>query len=153
MNRTAGGKWFGSVPATTNADATNSLTIDRIGYDYVTIAVSVGTNALTTKPTTLKLTHSDTTDATAFGAISATFTGGSATSSTVGFVIADGPGAVTTIQPHTVFNVDARALKRYIKAAVTPGATSICGITAIATRGCTAPAPTVATGPVTIVNG
>jgi hypothetical protein len=151
MIKTAGGKWFGSGPASTNQDGTASLSIDRIGYDYVSIAVQLGTNAATTAPTVLNLTHSD--DNTTFTAISATFTGGSATSTTAGFVISPAPGTVTTIRPHTVFNVDCRALKRYVKCSVTPGATTVLGITAIATRGATAPAGTAATGPVAIING
>ena len=106
--------------STTNG-ATASGNIDRLGWDYVTIDVITTTsNNVTNNPSVLKLSHSDTTDATNFSDISGT----------VGDTDWTIPNAVTSGNWGVKFNVDCRALSRYIKVSVTPVTTQT--ITAVA---------------------
>ena len=106
------------------AAATASGVVDTKGYDFCQInLVEATTNVVSNKPTVLKITEGDTTVLTDAAAIVA-FTGGTALSATVGFVIATGNTSVTTL---TTFNVDLRGRKRYLFLSVSPATTQIDG--------------------------
>ena len=107
--------------ASTTNGATASGNIDRMGWDYVQIDVITSTsNDVTNNPSVLKLMHGDTTDATNLSNISGT----------VGDSDYSIPNAVTSGSWGVRFNVDARALSRYIQVQVSPTTTQT--ITAIA---------------------
>lgn len=107
--------------ASTTNGATASGNIDRLGWDYVQIDVITSTsNDTTNNPSVLKLMHGDTTDATNLSNISGT----------VGDSDFTIPNAVTSGSWGVRFNVDARALSRYIQVQVSPTTTQT--ITAIA---------------------
>jgi len=115
------------VIAISQASATNAATatgqIDTLGFDYVSIDVITATsNAVSNNPSVLKLSESDTTDATNYSDITE-FVG----DGTGGFTI---PNSVTSGNWGVKFNVDLRAKKRYLKVSVSPVTTQV--ITAIA---------------------
>lgn len=115
-------------PQSVASTATATGNIDTLGFRYCAVDFCLDSNAATTAPIALKLTESDDTVATNFAAI-ATFTGGTATSTSAGFVI---PAAVTAAdQKASVrMHVDLRGRKRYLKASLTPGTTNTCTIIA-----------------------
>lgn len=99
----------------TNGEAYAPAAVDTKGFNHLTIGVHLTTsNNATNKPSVLKLTESDTTDATNYSDITA-FVGGG----TGGFTI---PSASTSTSTPNVyqFKVDLRGRKRYIKLACTP---------------------------------
>jgi len=109
-----------SQSSTTNA-ATASGNIDTLGYKFLSIDVITSTsNAVSNKPTVLKLSQSDTTVVSTFADISGAVGGSD-------FTIAD---AVTSGDWGSKFNVSLVGKKRYIKISVSPLTTQI--ITAIA---------------------
>lgn len=109
-----------NAASTTNA-ATATGVVDRLGWDYMTLDVITTTsNDTTNNPSVLKLQHSDTTDATNYADISGT----------VGDSDWTIPAAVTSGNWGVKFNVDCRALSRYIRVQVSPVTTQT--ITAIA---------------------
>jgi hypothetical protein len=106
--------------STTNA-ATASGNIDTLGWDYVSIDVITSTsNAVSNNPSVLKLGESDDTVVSNFANISGT----------VGDSDWTIPNSVTSGSWGVKFNVDCRAVKRYIKVSVSPVTTQT--ITAIA---------------------
>ncbi len=119
------------MPAATCAtNATQSLVFNHLGFDYANIDVIVGTHATNGADIgTLALVESDTvTSVSSMSAIVA-FTGGTATSTSVGFVI---PGAAALGPGGAVqFQVDLRKRKAYVGLTITPGSTTI-NIAAIA---------------------
>lgn len=122
-------------PISKTNGATATGTIDTLGADFVTIDVHTTTADTTTnKLTVLKISESDTTDATNFSDITALVGGGAS-----GFTI---PNPVTSGDNLHKFNIDARGRKRYLKVTVTPPTTQT--ITAIANLAANEQAPITA---------
>ena len=137
MNMLQGAGWAVTVPAA--AVATNGsaqMSIDTKGYDYATIRVLWGTNVDTSAArfTTLYVReHDTTTSPTSMTAIAA-FAGGTATSSSVGFVIPTGASGGTGGGGIT-FNIDLKSRKRYLGVVATPaGASNYVCIDAVCSR-------------------
>ena len=108
-----------SVLALATTSATNGETItasvDTLGFNHLTLGLHLTTsNSTSNKPSVLKLSEADTTDATNFSDITA-FVGGG----TGGFTI---PAASTSTSTPNVyqFKVDLRGRKRYIKLSYSP---------------------------------
>lgn len=104
----------------TNGETATASNIDTLVGDnparYLTIAIHAGTsNNVTNKFQTLKLQHSTTTDASNYADISGTVGG---TDFTV-------PNANTSSAYMTVFNLDLRGKRRYIRVQVSPRTTQI----------------------------
>jgi hypothetical protein len=104
-------------PETDATNASHTFSFDTKGFEAANILVGMNTHATNKAAlTACKITEGDTT--TAYSAIVA-FTGGTATSSSVGFVIPNavkmGGGGVME------FQVDLKARKRYLKVTLTPG--------------------------------
>jgi len=107
---------------------TSAMVIDTLGFDYCVIDWYLGTAAATTVAGVLNVQEGDTT---ASYSTVAALTGGTATSSTVGFVIPAHTGTTTTAKEvYATFNIDLRPRKRYLKVVCTPG--SDANITGIA---------------------
>lgn len=128
------GKYIALTPAASVTNATQAMSFDRSGFDYAEVLLLVGTHATTTTVIeTLKITESDTvTSATSMTDIVA-FTGGTATSTSEGFVIP----VVTTAGKGGVipFYVDLRKRKKYIGFQVSgTSATAVMGAVAKLTR-------------------
>lgn len=120
---------FADVSKTAGATATGM--IDRKGYNFCSITLREATaDVVSNKPTVLKISESDITDATGFSDI-LKFTGGTATSTSVGFVIAAANTSVTTL---TQFDIDCRGRKRYLKLTVSPLTTQIDGAWGVLSR-------------------
>ena len=102
-------------------------------------------NSTSNKLTVCKLEECDTSNGT-FTAIVA-LTGGTATSTSVGFVI---PAAHATLQQKYMMNVDLRGRKRWLKLSLSPVTTQILGAIAVLDRGEQNP-PTVATGDLALI--
>ena len=107
-------------PATSATNATHTLTFDCKGFDYANVYVGMGTHATDKAAlSTCKFTEGTNTSC---GTAIVALTGGTATSSSVGFVIpaatSMGPGAVIE------FQVDLRKRKRYLDLRLTPGDTT-----------------------------
>jgi hypothetical protein len=138
----------GSIPASVATNATHTLVIDTLGSDQVTIDLNLGTATATTAASVLKLAEGATTSA--FDDIPA-YTGGTAVSSSVGFVIP--ARSATNVSDMVTFNVDMRGRKRYLELEVTPGAVTIMG--AVANLGRLKESPTTAAGQgaLLVVNG
>jgi len=110
--------------ATTATNATQSMVIDTKGYDQANIYVNIGTHATNgTTLQTLKVTESDTATSISSQSAIVALTGGTATSTSVGFVIP----TVATAGPGTIveFQIDCRKRKRYLGLQITPGATTV----------------------------
>lgn len=98
----------------TNGGTITSQNLDTIGFDFVTIdVVQTTSNNTTNNPSTLKLQHSDTTDATNFSDITGAFVGDT------DFTIPTVGTNTSTISSYK-FNVDMRHRKRYLRLLVTP---------------------------------
>jgi hypothetical protein len=92
--------------------------VDTLGYNYLVALVHVDTAATTSDiPTELKLSEADVTTVSSTSAIVA-LTGGTATSTSVGFVI---PAADTSNSDVFALKLDLRGRKRYIFASYSPG--------------------------------
>lgn len=125
------------APASTTNGATQTATIDILGYDFLSLDVGATTaDVVSNKFSVCKLSHSDTTDATNFSDITAFVAGG-----TGGFTLAN---ANTSAAYLVKFNVDATALKRYVKVTVSPRTTQTIFATANLSRA--EQVPTDATG-------
>jgi hypothetical protein len=125
MNMIQGVGYAACVPATCATNATAGLCVDTKGYDYATVRVMWGTNISTSAARflTLYVRESDTvTSPTSMTSIVA-FNGGTATSSTVGFVFPEATAGATSGGALT-FSVDLKARKRYLGLAMTPGGAS-----------------------------
>jgi hypothetical protein len=128
-----------SVVAINNVSKTNGATatgtIDTLGYDWATIDVIATTaDAVTNKPTVIKLQESDDTNASNFADIAAAVGGGGS-----GWTV---PAALTSGNNNYKFNVDCRARKRYLQVVFTPPTTQI--VTAVANLGRGEQAPVTA---------
>lgn len=145
---------FADISKTAGATATGMIdTLDtNVGtrYDFLCLALREATvDVVSNKPTVLKITESDTTNLTDATAIVA-FTGGTATSTSVGFVIATGNTSATTI---TSFNIDLRGRKRYLFLSVSPAVTQINGAWGVLGRGSQAPATATLAGIKQLIEG
>lgn len=121
------------APASFTAGATASGNIDTLESDFAAIAVVCSpANTTSNVPTVLKLSESDDTVVTNFADITGAVGGTSFTIAT----------QATTLQYLTLFNVDTRNRKRYLKVTVSPQTTQI--ISAVAMLGRNAEAPIAA---------
>lgn len=126
--------------------ATVTTSIDRLGFDYATIDVVMGTsNNSTNNPSVLKLSESDTTDATNYSDVTA--------------FVGDGAGGFTIPTMSTAnvnivrMNVDCRARKRYLKVTASPVTTQAIVTVAKLARAKEAPDSATDAGVNAIVNG
>lgn len=120
--------------ATVATGATHSMVFDTKGFDYLNLYVGMNTHATNKAAlSTLKITESDTLTSISSQSAIVALTGGTVTSSSVGFVIPNatkmGPGAVVE------FQVDLKARKRFLGLQVTPGDTTAKGSQALALLG------------------
>jgi hypothetical protein len=134
--------------ASTTNGATATGNIDRLGYDYVSVAVLLPTSdAVSNNPSTLKISESDDTVVTNFADVTA-FVGDTA------FTI---PNCVTAASqvtaPFAVLNVDCKNRKRYLKVSVTPLTTQVIVAHATLSRGKTSPDTTTEANALVLVNG
>ena len=136
--------------STTNA-GTASGTIDRLGFDYAVIDVCLTTsNNVTNNPSVLKISESDTTDATNFSDVGI-FKGDDTTS---GFTIPNSITAATSITgPFVTFNVDLTKRKRYLQVDVSPVTTQIVTVLAQLGRAKEMPANAADHNAVALVQG
>jgi len=120
--------------ASTTAAATATGNIDTLGYDYLKVNVLLPTaDAVSNKPTVLKLSESNDTVVTNFADISG-FVGGT------DFTIPNAISAATSItQPFATLNVDLKARKRYIKISVSPATTQVVNVLGQLSRGSSLP--------------
>ena len=107
-------------------DVTHKSSPTGISYDYATVMVNVAAHATNgTAILVCKFSESDTVTSPSSMTDIVALTGGTATSSTVGFVI---PGAATTgVGGNMVFNIDLRGRKKYIGLSLQPGTTTTMG--------------------------
>lgn len=114
-----------NLPAASAATtATQSMVIDGKGFDQCNIMVNLGTHATNgTTIETCKVTESDTATAISSQSAIVALTGGTETSSSVGFVLplVAAAGRGTIIE----FQIDLRKRKRYIGLQITPGDTTV----------------------------
>jgi hypothetical protein len=117
------------APVSTSNNATATGYVDTLGYNYLVANIHVDTIAATSsKPNELKLSEADVTTVSSTSAIVA-LTGGTATSTAVGFVI---PAADTANADVFSLKLDLRGRKRYIFAHYSPlDAATINGATAL----------------------
>ena len=129
-------KFAAALPtAVVGATATSTLTIDRLGYDHVSVSAIRASNAATTFASVLKVEESD--NDSDYTDVTALVGGG-----TGGFTI---PAVSDTNSASIVqLDIDCKAKKRYLKVSMTPGATATLGIVAGMSRA--EVAPTDATG-------
>jgi len=129
-------KFAATLPtAAVGSTATSTLTIDRLGYDHVSVSAIRASNAATTFASVLKVEESD--NNSDYTDVTALVGGG-----TGGFTI---PAVSDTNSAAIVqMDIDCKAKKRYLKVSMTPGATATLGIVAGMSRA--EVAPTDATG-------
>lgn len=129
-------KFAATLPtAAVGSTATSTLTIDRLGYDHVSVSAIRASNASTVFASVLKVEESDNnSDYTDVTALVGDGTGG--------FTI---PAVSDTDAAAIVqMDIDCRARKRYLKVSMTPGASATLGIVAGMSRA--EVAPTAAAG-------
>lgn len=108
--------------AVVGATATSTLTIDRLGYDHVSVSAIRASNASTVFASVLKVEESDASGS-GYSDVTALVGGG-----TGGFSI---PAVSDTDSAAIVkLDIDARAKKRYLKVSMTPGASATLAIVA-----------------------
>ena len=136
----------------TNAGTFTSANIDTLGYDFVTIDVSMTTKSASTQagsPSVLKIQSSDTTVVTSFADVVG-FRGGSATATNVDFVV--GIGKTSGINAYK-FNVDTRVGKRYLNIVVSPTTSQTVIVSANGFRAEQAPYTAAKAGVTNLVEG
>ena len=117
--------------AAIGSTATSTLTIDRLGYDHVSVSAIRASNASTVFANVLKVEESDLA-ASAYTDVTALVGGG-----TGGFTI---PAVSNTNQAATVqIDIDCKARKRYLKVSMTPGASATLALVAGMSRAEEAP--------------
>ena len=115
-------KFAATLPtAAVGATATSTLTVDRIGYDHVSVSAIRAANASTVFASVLKVEESD--NNSDYTDVTALVGGG-----TGGFTIpaVDDTNSAAIVQ----MDIDCRARKRYLKVSMTPGVTATLGIVA-----------------------
>jgi len=125
-------KFAAELPtAAVGATATSTLTIDRLGYDHVSVSAIRASNASTVFASVLKVEESDVSNS-GFTDVTALVGGGSG-----GFTI---PAVSATESAAIVqMDIDCKAKKRYLKVSMTPGASATLGIVAGMSRAEVAP--------------
>jgi hypothetical protein len=115
-------KFAATLPAAAvGSTATSTLTVDRIGYDHVSVSAIRAGNASTVFASVLKVEESD--NNSDYTDVTALVGGG-----TGGFTI---PAVADTNSAAIVqMDIDCRARKRYLKVSMTPGVTATLGIVA-----------------------
>jgi len=112
--------------AAVGSTATSTLTVDRLGYDYVSVSAIRASNAATTFANVLKVEESDSVS-TNYADVTSLVGGGVG-----GFTI---PAVSDTSSAAVVkLDIDCRARKRYLRVSMTPGATATLGIVARLSR-------------------
>jgi hypothetical protein len=135
-------------PVSKTDGGTASGQVDTIGYDQCQLVFIIATGSSTgDAPEVCKVSEGDT--STAWTAIPA-FTGGTATSTSVGFVI---PNSHATVEQLYAMNIDLKGRKRWIKVELTPETTQINGCIAILSRPDIMPDSTTEAGVALLVNG
>jgi hypothetical protein len=124
-------KFAATLPtAAVGSTATSTLTIDRLGYDHVSVSAIRASNASTVFASVLKVEESDNdsdyTDVTAL-------VGGGAGGFTIPAVSDTNSAAIVQM------DIDCKAKKRYLKVSMTPGASATLGIVAGMSRAEVAP--------------
>lgn len=136
------------VPASITNDATVTGNIDTIGFDRCDLIWQIATGSATDDvPTTAKVSEGDTTSS--YTDIVA-FTGGTATSTSAGFVI---PAVSTSARTFYKMSIDLKGRKRYLKCTLTPVTTQINYVLGILSNGDIMPDTTTEAGTVLTVNG
>jgi hypothetical protein len=126
-------KMYASLPtAAVGSTATTTLTIDRLGYDHVSVSALRGSNSSTAFANVLKVEESD--NDSSYDNITALVGGG-----TGGFTIPAIPAAQTSVTSVVQIDIDARARKRYLKVSMTPGASATLALVASASKAEEAP--------------
>lgn len=125
-------KYAASLPtAAVGSTATSTLTIDRLGYDHVSVSAIRASNASTVFANVLKVEESDAVS-TGYSDVTALVGGGVG-----GFTI---PAVSDTNSAAIVqMDIDCRARKRYLRVSMTPGASATLGIVAGMSRAEVAP--------------
>lgn len=139
MNRSEASKTVADLgTADTATNATSQTSIDTLGFSYAAVDVifekvaAAGTNSAVA--IACKLQHGDTTSS--YSDIVA-FTGGTATSATVGYTI---PTPGNTADTNVVrFNVDLRGKRRYLNVFATPQVASVVAVNCRLSKGVNAP--------------
>ena len=130
--------------AAVGATATSTLTIDRLGYDHVSVSAIRASNASTVFASVLKVEESD--DNSSYSNVTALVGGG-----TGGFSI---PAVSDTNSAAIVkMDIDTRAKKRYLKVSMTPGASATLGIVAHLSKAEEAPVSASEAGVIGLVKG
>ena len=130
--------------AAVGATATSTLTIDRLGYDHVSVSAIRASNASTVFASVLKVEESD--DNSSYSNVTALVGGG-----TGGFSI---PAVSDTNNAAIVkMDIDARAKKRYLKVSMTPGASATLGVVAHLSKAEEAPVSASEAGVIGLVRG
>lgn len=133
----------------TNA-GTGRVMIDTLGYDHASVDIVLGlADTTSNSPTLLTLGDSDTTHTSNATAITA-FSGGTATSTSVAWVIPV-TGVVTAITASMSGNtyryeIDTRARRRYLMVSCSPATTQTMQVNARLSRGETIPVGGLGTG-------
>lgn len=117
--------------AAIGSTATSTLTIDRRGYDHVSVVAMRASNASTVFANVLKVEESDSA-ASNYSDVTALVGGGVG-----GFTI---PAVANTSEASSVvMDIDCRAKKRYLRVSMTPGASATLAISARMSRAEEAP--------------
>lgn len=117
--------------AAVGSTATSTLTIDRLGYDHVSVSAIRASNASTVFANVLKVEESDSASSN-YSDVTALVGGGSG-----GFTI---PAVANTNQAATVqLDINCLARKRYLRVSMTPGASATLALVASMSRAEEAP--------------
>ncbi len=117
--------------AAVGSTATSTLTIDRLGFDHVSVSAIRASNASTVFANVLKVEESDAAT-TGYSDVTALVGGG-----TGGFTI---PAVSNTSQAATVqMDIDCKAKKRYLRVSMTPGVSATLALVAGMSRAEEAP--------------
>lgn len=115
--------------AAVGSTATSTLTVDRLGYDHVSVVAIRASNSSTLFASVLKVEESDSLS-TGYSDVTALVAGG-----TGGFTLPAITAAGTNSAALVKIDIDARAKKRYLKVSMTPGASATLSLTARLSRG------------------
>jgi len=112
-------------PATVATNATATLVFDTLNHEFAVVRVHTGTNATTSAVfTTLKITEHDTLTSISSHSAIVSATGGTETSTSVGFVV-----PTTAIEGGGIieFQIPLPARKRYLGLSITPAQSLVVG--------------------------
>lgn len=130
--------------AAVGSTATSTLTIDRLGFDHVSVSAIRASNSSTVFASVLKVEESD--NNSSYSDVTALVGGG-----TGGFSI---PAVSDTSAAAIVkLDIDCRAKKRYLKVSMTPGASATLAIVARLSRAEDSPTSASEAGVIGLVKG